>query len=96
MIKELLQRLGLVRPTKPTVDEHITYQGDHVSLQRKHYPVQEIDLIEEYSKYSDIAWSDTVFLLAPSESKLTDIPRNEVNIEEAIKLLQDGYVACPF
>ena len=96
MIKKFLQRLGLIRPTDPKLDEHIVYTGDHVSLQRKNYPTKELTPTEEYALYSDLAWCETYCLLPHSESKGATIYKSAITIEEAVKLLQQGYTPCPF
>ena len=90
MIKEFLQRLGLLRPT--TTDEHIEYTGDHVSLQRKNYPSKQLTSLEEYNLYSDLTWERTVCFMKDD----TIIEKNDITIQEAIRLLQDDYIAIPF
>ena len=96
MIKKLLRRLGLLSPTTAT-DEHVTFQGDHVSLQRKNYPTNRLSLAKEYALYSDLTWKETVCFLQPSNKYMGgDILKKDVTIEEAIKLLQKGYTSCPF
>ena len=90
MIKEFLQRLGLLRPT--TTDEHIEYAGDNISLQRKNYPHKQLTPLEEYDLYSDITWEKTVCFMKDD----TTIEKSDITMQEAIKLLQDDYTAIPF
>ena len=92
MIKKFLQRLGLLRPTD--TDEHIEFMGDNVSLQRKNYPQVTMTATEEYALYSDLTWEETVCFMRDSHEDL--IYREDTTIQNAIQLLQDGYVAMPF
>ena len=88
MIKEFLQRLGLLKPSE-SIDHHIEYAGDNVSLTRKNYP--NMNFIEEYELYSDITWGNSVCYMKKDE---ITIFKADISIREAIRLLQNGYTAC--
>ncbi len=88
MIKEFLQRLGLLKPSE-SIDHHIEYAGDNVSLTRKNYP--DMNFIEEYELYSDVLWKDTICYIKGDEPTIL---KADVSIGEAIRLLQNGYSAC--
>jgi len=88
MIKEFLQRLGLLKPNE-SIDHHIEYAGDNVSLTRKNYP--DMNFIEEYELYSDVLWKDTSCYMKKDE---ITVFKADISIIEAIRLLQNGYTAC--
>jgi hypothetical protein len=68
--------------------------GDHISLQRKNYPVSQLTFPEEYALYSNIALEDTAYFMRGIEEDL--ISSRDITAPEAIKLVQNGYTPIPF